>query len=180
MDELGVLLSRSAAGDEVAFEQFYERAAPAIFGVAHQVIRNQAHAEEVTHDVMLEVWRTSGRYRRDRGTALGWVMTIAHRRSVDRVRQEQSAAQRDLRDAELDERRAHDHVVETAEARQELERLRLCLCRLSPVQREAVELAFYGGHTYREVARILDAPLGTVKTRLRDGLRQLRACMEGR
>ncbi|WP_197683325.1 ECF RNA polymerase sigma factor SigK [Jiangella alkaliphila] len=174
------LLNRSAAGDEAAFEELYERTAPTIYGVAHQVIRNHAHAEEITHDVMLEVWRSSSRFRADRGSALSWVMMIAHRRAVDRVRQEQSATQRDLRDAELDERRAHDHVVETAEARLEVDQLHLCLGRLTPVQQESVRLAFYGGFTYREVARILDTPLGTVKTRLRDGLLRLRACMEDR
>ncbi|SDU79572.1 ECF RNA polymerase sigma factor SigK [Jiangella alkaliphila] len=179
-DGLGGLLRRSAAGDEEAFEELYERTAPAIYGVAHKVLRNHAHAEEVTHDVMLEIWRSSNRYRTDRGSAFSWVLTIAHRRAVDRVRQEQSATRRDLRDAELDSRRAYDDVVETTEAHHELEQLQLCLGRLTPVQRECVRLAFYHGYTYRDVARMLDTPLGTVKTRLRDGLLRLRACMEGR
>ena len=105
---------------------------------------------------------------------MAWVLTIAHRRAVDRVRSVQAASERDAKAALLDQVPAFDEVTETVEAALEREQVRQALASLTDLQREAVRLAYYGGYTHREVAELLDVPLGTVKTRLRDGLIRLR------
>jgi RNA polymerase sigma-70 factor (ECF subfamily) len=126
------------------------------------------------------VWRAAARFDSDRGGALGWILTVAHRRAVDRVRSAQAAADRERRAAALDphdESRGYDEVSEQVETRLEHERLRGCIGSLTELQRESINLAYYRGYTYREVAELLDVPLGTVKTRMRDGLVRLRDCL---
>lgn len=176
-DRLGRLLDRCARGDTTAFEQVYDTMAGPVLGIATTVVRNRALAEEVAQEVLVEVWRMSSRYQADRGSARGWIMTIAHRRAVDRVRREQADSDRDDRVARRDEERPYDHVADEVEANVEREQVRRCLDSLTELQRESVALAYYDGYTYREVAQLLHAPLGTVKTRLRDGLVRLRDCM---
>lgn len=176
-DHLGSLLRRSARGDTAAFEQLYDNVAGSVLGVVTRVLRNRAQAEEVAQDVMVEVWRNSARFEAGRGSALSWIMTIAHRRAVDRVRKEQAATEREERVASRDEGRPFDEVAEEVESRFEGEQARRCLETLTDLQKESVTLAYYDGYTYREVAHLLDSPLGTVKTRLRDGLIRLRDCM---
>ena len=176
-DPLGALLDRTARGDVAAFDQVYDRVAGAVLGLANRVVRNRALAEEVAQDVLVEVWRTAARYESDRGSAQGWIMTIAHRRAVDRVRREQAATEREERVAARDERRPHDEVGEAVETSLEREQVRRCMGSLTDLQRESVALAYYDGYTYREVAQLLHTPLGTIKTRLRDGLIRLRDCM---
>jgi RNA polymerase sigma-70 factor (ECF subfamily) len=123
--------------------------------------------------VYLELWRLAPRYDPGRGTATGWAATVAHRRAVDRVRSEQSRRNRE--DAESHRRDIpYDGVVEAVVDRFDEGRVRRALDTLSPVQRDAVTLAYYGGNTYREVAALLNVPEGTVKTRIRDGLIKLR------
>ncbi|MFG1884039.1 sigma-70 family RNA polymerase sigma factor [Micromonospora sp. NPDC049102] len=178
------LLSRVARGDEAAFAALYDTVAGRVLGLARRVLRDPAQAEEVTQEVMVEVWRTAGRFEAGRGSASAWVLTMAHRRAVDRVRSEQAHSDRTRRVAASETHVPYDEVVEDVTARLEREQVRRCLGRLTPVQREAVTLAYYGGHTYREVAEKLDTPLPTVKTRMRDGLIRMRDClgidMEGR
>jgi RNA polymerase sigma-70 factor (ECF subfamily) len=176
-DRLGLLLDRCARGDHDAFEQVYDTMAGPVLGIATTVVRNRALAEEVAQDVLVEVWRTSSRYQAARGSARGWIMTIAHRRAVDRVRREQADSNRDERVARRDDERPYDHVADEVEANVEREQVRRCLDSLTDLQRESVALAYYDGYTYREVAQLLHTPLGTVKTRLRDGLVRLRDCM---
>ncbi len=141
------------------------------------VLRDQAQSEEVTQEVLVEVWRTAPRYRRDRGTAVNWILTLAHRRAVDRVRSADAAAARDHKAALLDRLPEYDEVAERVEASLEREQVRRCLRTLTELQRQSVTLAYYRGLTYREVAEALALPLGTVKTRLRDGLIRLRDCL---
>ncbi|PZF85317.1 ECF RNA polymerase sigma factor SigK [Jiangella anatolica] len=176
-DRLGRLLDRCARGDTAAFEQVYDAVAGPVLGIATTVVRNRALAEEVAQEVLVEVWRTSSRYQPDRGSARGWILTIAHRRAVDRVRSEQADTDRAERVARRDDERPYDHVADEVEATVEREQVRRCLDSLTDLQRESVALAYYDGYTYREVAQLLHAPLGTVKTRLRDGLARLRDCM---
>lgn len=171
------LLHRVARGDSAAFAGVYDVLAPQVFGMARRVLRNPAQAEEVTQDVLVEVWRTANRFDPERGGVRTWVLTMAHRRAVDRVRSEQAASDRDQRAAREGSVTAHDEVVETVEVRLEQEQIRRCLTTLTPLQQEAVTMAYWNGYSYREVAQVIDAPLGTVKSRIRDGLVRLRDCM---
>jgi len=173
--DLGGLLGRVARGDHMAFEAIYDALAPSVFGLVRRVVRDPEQSEEVTQDVLLEVWRAASRYEPARGSALAWVMTVAHRRAVDRVRSAQAAAQRETRAATLESEA--DDVADTALDRLERERVRRCLSSLTLLQREAVTLAYYGGYTYAQVAGLLGVAVGTVKTRMRDGLIRLRDCM---
>lgn len=168
------LLEAVVRGDQAAFAALYDRLAAAVFGLVKRVVRDPAQAEEVTQEVFVEVWRTASRFDPSRGSVISWVMLLSHRRAVDRVRSAQSAAERDDASARQEERRPYDDVVEQVESRLEQEQVRRALATLTDVQREAVTLAYYGGYTYREVADLLGVPLGTVKTRLRDGLIRLR------
>jgi RNA polymerase sigma-70 factor (ECF subfamily) len=168
------LLVRVGRGDQAAFESLYDRIAGVVFGVVRRVVRDPAQAEEVTQEVLVEVWRTAPRFDPDRGAATSWVLTMAHRRAVDRVRSAQASADRDARAARLEQTPEYDAVSDTVELGMERDEVRKALGSLTALQREAVALAYYGGLTQREVADRLGVPLGTVKTRLRDGLTRLR------
>lgn len=176
-DALADLLRLSARGDVAAFEKIYDSMAGAVLGLAVRVLRNHAQAEEVAQDVMVEVWRSASRYAPVRGSAKSWIMTIAHRRAIDRVRSEQASTDRDVRAASSYGSTPFDEVADQVETSFEYEQTRRCLESLTELQREAVRLAYYDGYTYREVANLLEAPLGTIKTRLRDGLIRLRDCV---
>ncbi|MBT1090558.1 ECF RNA polymerase sigma factor SigK [Streptomyces chartreusis] len=174
------LLVRVAAGDKSAFTGVYEALARPVMGLACRILHDAAQAEEVTQDVMVEVWRTADRYRPDRGSAKGWVLTLAHRRAVDRVRHAQASAQRERRVGAVIAGREHDEVAETVEDNDERRRAQECLDRLARMYRIPLLLAYYRGLTYLEVAETLSAPAGTIKSRMRTGLRQLRDCLEAR
>jgi RNA polymerase sigma-70 factor (ECF subfamily) len=174
LDDLSALLARASRGDEQAFADLYDRSCTRVFGLVRRVVRDPAQAEEVTQEVYLAVWRESARYDAARGTALGWILTIAHRRAVDRVRAAESARERDSRFATLDDGPAFDVVEEAVAASLDSARVRRALSMLTDLQREAITLAYYGGYTYKEVSELLDVPLGTIKTRMRDGLIRLR------
>ncbi|KZE95083.1 ECF RNA polymerase sigma factor SigK [Agromyces sp. NDB4Y10] len=168
------LLVAAGAGDRDAFGALYDRMSARIFGLVRRLVVDPAQAEEVTQDVFLEIWQTAPRFDRERGSAISWMFTLAHRRAVDRVRSAQSAHDRDLRIGARDLDVPVDTVAESAEVRIEHERARGALAELSDLQRECVALAYYGGLTQSEIAERLDVPLGTVKTRLRDGMIRLR------
>jgi RNA polymerase sigma-70 factor, ECF subfamily len=171
------LLLRVARGDQAAFESLYDRFAGLVYGVVKRVVRDPSQSEEVAQEVLVEAWRIASRFDPDRGTARTWLLTMAHRRAVDRVRSEQSSRDRTERIGTRDRQQAFDQVAEEVELRLEHRQVRESLSVLTDLQREAVELAYYGGYTYREVAELLGAPLGTVKTRMRDGLIRLRDAM---
>jgi RNA polymerase sigma-70 factor (ECF subfamily) len=171
------LLGQVARGDAPAFELLFDRVASSVFGVVRRVLRDPAQSEEVAQEVLLEVWRTAPRFDEERGSATTWIHTMAHRRAIDRVRAAQAAHDREEKVALRDHEPPYDVVADRVEARLEQEQVRRCLDGLTDLQRESVTLAYYGGHTYREVAELLDVPLGTVKTRMRDGLIRLRDCL---
>ena len=174
--DLESLLIRVARGDHTAFEAVYDRHAGPVYGLVRKVLRDPAQSEEIAQEVLLEVWRTASRFDAARGSAAAWVMTIAHRRAVDRVRSETSSARRELK--VLPGPVSGDDVAELVETALDRQRVRRCLGTLTPLQAESIKLAYYGGYTYPQVAELLGVALGTVKTRIRDGLIRMRDCME--
>jgi RNA polymerase sigma-70 factor (ECF subfamily) len=164
-----------ARGDAGAFDAVYEQVAASVFGVVKRVIRDPAQSEEVTQDVLLEIWRDASKFDTERGSATAWVMMLAHRRAVDRVRSVQKEAERERRVATADI--PYDEVAEAVESSFERQRVRRCLGSLTELQRESVTLAYYGGYTYDQVAGLLGVPTGTIKTRMRDALIRLRDCL---
>ncbi|WP_344378911.1 ECF RNA polymerase sigma factor SigK [Agromyces tropicus] len=171
------LLVGTGAGDRAAFGELYDRTASRVLGLVRRIVVDPAQAEEVAQDVFLEVWQTSPRFDPARGSAISWMFTLAHRRAVDRVRSSQSARDRDERVGVRDLEVPADTVAEAAEVRLDHERAREALAELSELQRECVALAYYGGLTQAQIAERLEVPLGTVKTRMRDGMIRLRRLM---
>ena len=172
-DIVGALLLRAGRGDQSAFGELYDELAPMVHGVVLKVVRDPAMSEEVTQEVFVELWRLAARFDGTKGTARSWAATLAHRRAIDRVRSEQASRDRNDRDAQR-AMAPHDVVVAEVETTLDVARVRRALAQLSDLQREAVELAYFGGHTYREVAVLLGVAEGTVKSRIRDGLIRLR------
>ncbi|GAA3728195.1 ECF RNA polymerase sigma factor SigK [Salinactinospora qingdaonensis] len=177
-DDLAGALHRTALSDLAAFEEVYRELSGPVFGLVRRVLRDHAQSEEVTQEVFMEVWRSSARFDPATGSARSWVLTMAHRRAVDRVRAEQAATARSEQVGRLDpESSAVDDVPDQVEHRLEREKVRRCLRRLTELQRETVRLTYYTGYTQREAARLLGVPVTTVKGRLRDGLIRLRDCL---
>lgn len=174
-DDLAVLLQATAQGDHDAFNLVYEQLYDQVYSMIRAVLRDCSQSEEVAQEVLLEIWQIAFRYDPGKGGAIAWVLTIARRRAIDRVRSAAAAAGRERRTAVVS---YQDQVSELVEDILECDQLRRCLGRLSTLQREAIVLAFYDGHTYLQVADMLQVPLGTVKARIRDGLNKLRAGMQ--
>jgi RNA polymerase sigma-70 factor (ECF subfamily) len=164
----------SSRGHEDAFAELYDRTSTRIHSVILRVLRSADHSAEVTQEVFVEVWRQSARYSPDKGSVIAWMTTMAHRRAVDRVRSVSSQVARDERYALQGGEREIDHVWEGVEQQLDAERVRKGLASLTGIQREALTLAYFGGYTQSQVAQLLKLPLGTVKTRIRDGLIGLR------
>ncbi len=172
-DPLVQLLSRAGRGDQVAFAELYDALAPLLHGVVLKVVRDPAQSEEVTQEAFVELWRLAPRFDASRGSVRSWAATLAHRRAIDRVRSEQSSRDRAEREAQKRPIQSND-VAEQVVANIDGTRVRKALERLTEMQRQAVELAYFGGHSYREVALLLDVAEGTIKTRIRDGMIRLR------
>lgn len=175
-DESTVLseaLQRAGRGDQAAFGELYDATSGLVHGIVLKVVRDPSQAEEITQEVFVEIWRLAPRYEPTRGSVKSWIATIAHRRAVDRVRSEQSHRDRnDVVGRQVE--RDHDSVSEVVLDRLDRTRVIAALDLLTDDQRAAVELAYYGGHTYREVAVLLGVAEGTIKGRIRDGLIKIR------
>lgn len=175
--DIDAVLADVAGGDREAFAALYDSVASRVHGLVKRILVDDAQSQEVTQEIFLEIWQTAPRFERGRGSALGWIFTITHRRAVDRVRSSQSGRERDeriaVRDVEID----FDPVAEAGDIRIEAERVRHAMHDLSEAHREAITLAYYGGYSQSEIATATGAPLGTVKTRLRDGMIRLRELM---
>lgn len=174
--DLSDLLGRVARGDEAAFAVVYDSLGASVYGLARRVIRDPARAEEISQEVFIQVWQTAARFDPTRGNAKSWVLTLAHRRAVDAVRHDQAATNRENK-YDWSNGPDFDEVEETVTISLEHEQVRRCMETLTELQREAVDLAYYQGYTYAEVAESLGANAATVKTRMRDGIVRLRDCM---
>ena len=174
-DGLDMLLEATARREHGAFNLVYEQLSAPVHAVIRAVLHDPAQAEEVAQEVLLETWQVAFRYDSTKGHAKAWVLTIARRRAIDRVRSAAAAAARERRTATEP---CLDQVSDIVEDILEREQLRQCLGSLSKLQREAVMLAFYGGYTNLQVADVLRVPLGTAKARIRDGLIKLRNAMQ--
>jgi RNA polymerase sigma-70 factor, ECF subfamily len=175
--DVDALLGRVARGDSAAFDRLYDEVAAPVYGLARRVVRDPARAEDVTQEVFLEVWRQAPRFDRSLGKAKTWIMMIAHRRAVDAVRRNESHKRQDLHTAP--DEVTHDEPADAVIAAEEHGAVRECLDTLTDLQLESVRLAYFNGYTYGEVASLLEKPLPTIKTRMRDGLIRLRDCLEG-
>lgn len=171
-------MTRVADGDRAAFESIYATLAPRILGLVIRVLRDHHQSEEVTQEVFLEIWQTAQRFDEHRGNPVTWMMTIAHRRAIDRVRASQASRTRDVKIGIRDFADAHDPVTEAGEMSFERVRIMHAMKSLTRLQRESVTMGYYDGLTQSEIAARLGVPVGTIKTRMRDGLAKLRTAME--
>jgi len=168
------LLVRTGRGDTAAFEQLFDRFSARVYGLVKRIVRDPTLSQDTTQVVMTELWRTAARFDPERGSATTWVLTLAHRRAVDMVRREQASRDRIQKVGRAQVERPADTIAEGVVMADEHAEVRAALEHLTDLQREAIELAWFDGYTYREVAAVLDVPLGTVKTRMRDGMIRLR------
>ncbi len=175
--DLDALLRRVAQRDVDAFATFYDLTRARVFGLITRVLRDPGYSEETTQDVYLQVWRSAANYDPKAGSPLAWLMTVAHRRAVDRVRSEQAASQRESRYGAANVETPADHVADSVIHRDEHRQVTDCLGSLTDVQRECIELAYYEGLTYTQVSERLSANLATIKSRMRDAIRGLRRCL---
>ncbi len=175
--QLTALLELLAAGDQQAFAEFYRLTSRRVFGMARRVLIDPDLSEDATQEVYLQVWQGAAKFDRAAGTPLAWLMTIAHRRAIDRVRAVQAATDREAKYGAASQDPDRDLVAEEADTNMEAEAVSRCLGTLTDTQRESVRLAYYGGLTYREVAEHLGAAVPTIKSRIRDGLLRLKTCL---
>ena len=174
---LDAVLRRVAAGDADAFAEFFDATRARVFGLVTRVLLDSGYSEETTQDVYVQVWRNAASYDPKQGSAISWLITLAHRRAVDRVRAEQAASQRESRYGAANIDPARDVVADSVISRDERRRVADCLGALADAQRQCIELAYYHGLTYVQVSERLSTSLGTIKSRMRDGLRNLRDCL---
>src|ERR687885_2446731 len=163
-------------GDARAFEVIYERHSAAAFSLAYRMMGTRSGAEDVTQDAFLSLWRSGARYDRSRGSVRTWVLGIVHNRAIDALRRATVHDRRRAGDEGIEERfEAAERTDVEAARREEAGTVRNALSSLPADQCQVIELAYFGGFTHTEIAEMLDAPVGTIKGRMRLGLRKLRA-----
>ena len=178
MEDLGEasdaqLVTLVARYDEIALAEIYRRHGGAVFGLARRVLNNQTEAEDVTQEIFLRLWNQPERFDPARGTLRSYLLTQAHARAVDVIRSLNSSRRREVNDASRTAHAGYDVHREAWDVVLSEEVLR-ALRELPIEERRAIELAYFGGHTYVQVAQILDEPEGTVKGRIRNGMRRMR------
>ncbi|MBJ2121429.1 ECF RNA polymerase sigma factor SigK [Arthrobacter sp. MSA 4-2] len=172
------LLLGVAHGDARAFSELYARSAPRVYDLVRRVVLDEEMSAETVQEVFLGLWQgAAARFDPALGSGMSWIVTLAHRRAVDKVRAEASHRVRDLRWGIRNQDVAYDGVADAVIQQAETEAVRACLGTLSAVQREAIHLAYYAGMTYVQVAAHLGIPVPTAKTRIRDGIGRLRSCL---
>ncbi len=174
---LALLLAGIAQGDQAAFAEFYQLTSRRVFGMARRVLIDPELSEDTTQEVFLQVWQSAAKFDPAAGSPLSWLMTISHRRAVDKVRSSQSSTDREAKYGASTQDIDHDTVSDEVGSRLEAEAVVRCLGTLTETQQESVRLAYYGGLTYREVAERLNAAVPTIKSRIRDGLIRLKTCL---
>ena len=172
-------MTSCAMGDQAAFAEIYDLTMRRVYGTVLRVLRSREHAEEVTQEIYVEVWKQAPRYASEKGGVLTWITTIAHRRAVDRVRSVTSEVARDERYAFPGQERESDEVWERVAQKYDVQQVRGAISTLTPIQQQAVRLAYFDGLTQSQISTALSLPLGTVKTRIRDGLRRLGDALRG-
>ncbi|MBT1001870.1 ECF RNA polymerase sigma factor SigK [Paenarthrobacter sp. DKR-5] len=177
-EDLALLLLETGLGNHQAFSEFYARTSRRVFGLVCRIVVDHGLSEEVVQDVYISVWRDARTYRADAGSPVSWLLTIAHRRAVDKVRSREASTSREARWGAASHSVPYDDVAETVLDRADAGGLKTALASLVPAQREAIDLAYFGGLTYREVAEKLGVPLPTIKSRIRDGVGRLRSLLE--
>ena len=175
--DLDVLLRQVARQDIEAFTTFYDQTRARVFGLVTRVLRDPGYSEETTQEIYLQVWRGADNYDPSAGSPLAWLMTLAHRRAVDRVRSEQSTTARESRYGAANVDPPSDQVADLVLLRDERRQVTDCLGSLTDAQRECIQLAYYDGLTYVQVSERLSANLATIKSRMRDAIRGLRRCL---
>lgn len=173
--DVGDLLTRCAQGDQVAFAFLYDAIVGRVHGLSVRVLRDHLLAEDVTHESLMEVWRCASRFDSNKGSAHAWILTIAHRQAVTRVRSATASFKREASYLSPNHTAEYDSTGELSLRNTEDESGRSAVRRLRPLQRQAIELAYFEGLTYSEVAAVLGIPGDTAKSRIRDGLICLRA-----
>ncbi|MFS0897175.1 sigma-70 family RNA polymerase sigma factor [Mycolicibacterium litorale] len=175
--DLDELLRQVAQRDVDAFAALYDRTRARVYGMVTRVLRDPGYSEETTQDIYLQVWRSAGSYDPSAGSPMSWLLTLAHRRAVDRVRSEEAASQRESRYGAATVDPPADHVADSVILLDERRRVVDCMESLTDLQRESIRLAYYEGLTYVQVSERLSANLATIKSRMRDGIRGLKNCL---
>ncbi|OFK91992.1 RNA polymerase subunit sigma [Corynebacterium sp. HMSC068H04] len=177
-ERLNRLLVQTATADKHAFSALYDALAPTVYSVCLSVLRNPALAEEVAQDVFVEVWTSAAKFDPRRGNARSWVGRLAHGRAVDKLRSHVAAVQRDDRDSKLEHATFAEPIEDEALNNVEAHLLRRAVDEIGEPHSTAVALAFFDGLTHAELAESTGVPLGTAKTRVRDGVKKLKAILE--
>lgn len=177
-DPLRDTMHQVAAGNEAALGALYDATSPRVYGLALHILRDRGAAEEATLDVFAQVWRSGSRYDARRGSVIAWILTLARTRAIDLLRSRMRRSElEDSLDSVLDVPDPGRGPEETSQDSSNARKLRVALASLSAEQRKAIEAAYFGGLSHSEVAHALGQPLGTIKTRIRDGLTTLRRMM---
>lgn len=172
--DINELLTRIKDGDQAAFAVFYDQTCRRTLGLIRRVLKDPAQSEEVAQEVYLEIWQHAAQFNSGKGSPLNWLLTVAHRRAIDRVRASQASRNRDVTVGIRDTVRPFDHVTETVQTSMEYQDARVAMKRLSAKHRAVIELTYDHNLTRVQTADRLGIPVGTVKTNLRDGLLALR------